>query len=63
MAVSVPMENAGNGMIHPESETTIKFETVVKQILSEIYDITIPFTQTNDPEICRKCPYVNLCGR
>lgn len=40
-----------------------EFEEHVKQLLSEIYDPTVPFDQTADEDVCRFCPYSQLCYR
>jgi hypothetical protein len=40
-----------------------QFEAALQQILEEIFDPARPFDQTDDLEICSRCPYINLCGR
>ena len=40
-----------------------KFEEILFRMIQEIFDPGVPFDQTTDPDICRNCPYINLCGR
>ncbi|MEI7981672.1 MAG: PD-(D/E)XK nuclease family protein, partial [Bacteroidota bacterium] len=40
-----------------------EIETVLTDLLTEIFDVNIPFQQTEEPEICRRCPYLMLCQR
>ena len=39
------------------------FETVLEQILGEIFDREIPFSQTEDREICKLCNFKGICSR
>ncbi len=39
------------------------FEGVLREILDEIFDPDIPFSQTDDPDTCRTCPYSPICIR
>jgi hypothetical protein len=39
------------------------FEEHIKQVLTEIFDPEIPFDQTTDEQVCRLCPYSQLCYR
>ena len=38
------------------------FEILLSNKLSEIYDKTLPFTETEDKDNCKFCAYKNLCG-
>ncbi|MCB2222055.1 MAG: PD-(D/E)XK nuclease family protein [Bacteroidetes bacterium] len=39
------------------------FETVLHQILSDIYNADVPFRQTEDVKVCNYCPFKSLCNR
>jgi len=41
----------------------LEFEKILKEILEEVYDFSIPFRQTEDVKRCENCDFVNLCGR
>jgi len=43
--------------------STGRFEEVIRTILANVYDLSKPFSQTDDLTICERCPYVNLCAR
>ena len=38
------------------------FEKLLSKKLSEIFDKTLPFTETEDKENCKFCAYKNLCS-
>ena len=38
------------------------FEKVIFQIANELFNTEIPFTQTENREICKYCPYNTICG-
>ncbi|HKR04739.1 MAG TPA: PD-(D/E)XK nuclease family protein [Bacteroidia bacterium] len=40
-----------------------EFENVLKKLVGEIMDNTIPFSQTEDEERCIYCPYREICNR
>ena len=40
-----------------------EFEALLLNKLSEIFDQTLPFTETEDKDNCRFCAYKNLCGK
>jgi CRISPR/Cas system-associated exonuclease Cas4 (RecB family) len=44
-------------------EDLTAFENILKEILEEIYDFSIPFMQTEDVKRCENCDFVNLCNR
>ena len=41
----------------------VAFEEGVKAVLSEIFNPDIPFEQTTSEEVCRFCPYHQVCYR
>jgi ATP-dependent helicase/nuclease subunit B len=46
------------------TEVTLKaFEEILMGTVADILDADKPFTQTDDTDVCRTCPYINLCGR
>jgi len=63
MPLSLPGEEDKSSVTQIDGEAINRFGALVVSILSEIYDPGKPFLQTDDPEICRNCPYFNLCGR
>ena len=44
-------------------EDLAAFEKILKEILAEVYDLSIPFIQTEDVKRCENCDFVNLCDR
>jgi CRISPR/Cas system-associated exonuclease Cas4 (RecB family) len=36
---------------------------LLKKVIEEIYDTTIPFRQVDEPEICKYCLYKQLCNK
>jgi CRISPR/Cas system-associated exonuclease Cas4 (RecB family) len=40
-----------------------EFEKILKEILAEVYDFSIPFMQTEDMKRCENCDFINLCDR
>ena len=38
-----------------------EFTQALTGLLSELYDPTVPFTQTDDLKKCDYCPFVRLC--
>ncbi len=62
-SVSVPDDEPGKMTTTLNDAVAGRFEKVVLSVLTEVYDLEKPFTQTNDLEICERCPYINLCGR
>jgi ATP-dependent helicase/nuclease subunit B len=61
--VSVPAEEAGKLSSILDNQSVNRFEELLRQILQDIYNPEILFTQTTDLNICERCPYVNICGR
>lgn len=41
----------------------VPFKQMIADILSELYDWEIPFSQTEDKKRCSYCPYNAICGR
>jgi CRISPR/Cas system-associated exonuclease Cas4 (RecB family) len=39
------------------------FEERLIRILQEMFDSGVPFDQTENLDVCKRCPYINLCGR
>lgn len=39
------------------------FESVLKELLSGIFDFKVPFCQTSSTDHCAFCPYTVICGR
>jgi len=51
-----------NGSLIGE-EDLAEFEKILREILEEVYDFSIPFMQTEDVKRCENCDFVNLCNR
>ena len=45
------------------SDYEVALMDLLKIVIEEIYDTSIPFRQVDDPEICKYCPYKQLCSR
>lgn len=39
------------------------FEDILKKMFQEIFDLNIPFVQTEEDKNCQHCPYKNICSR
>ncbi|MEI6884421.1 MAG: PD-(D/E)XK nuclease family protein [Bacteroidota bacterium] len=63
IAVSVPSAEGEPLKTLLEASDINEFENSLKQILTAIYDPSVPFTQTTDLNVCSKCIYIDLCGR
>jgi hypothetical protein len=59
--VTLPGMDKHNMMI--DSSVNKEFETVLFGILEDLFNTSIPFSQTTNLEICDKCPFINLCVR
>ena len=59
LALSLPGEMA----VIVDRNALNNFETVLMEIVNELFDLKIPFDQTGDLDTCSRCPYINLCGR
>jgi hypothetical protein len=62
-AVSVPSKEPGKLTTLLSDDSISCFEEVLTSILMNIYDVSVPFRQTDNLKICENCPYINLCGR
>ncbi len=40
-----------------------EFKEGLMQLVDEIFDTSIPFSQTSDTDKCRTCPFAGICGR
>ena len=63
VAVSIQDEESGKKSEFINDQEIHEMEEVLRTILTDIYNPAISFQQTNDPNICEYCPYINLCGR
>ncbi|MDP2423159.1 MAG: PD-(D/E)XK nuclease family protein [Bacteroidales bacterium] len=45
------------------SDAFAQIETVLTTILEAIFNPKLPFDQTSDPENCKYCPFIEICGR
>lgn len=52
-----------SGSLQDATPLLAEFEDHVKKLLSEIYDPSVPFDQTEDRDVCRFCAYSQLCYR
>lgn len=63
MAVSAPGEEPDKLSASLNEAVIKRFEDVLISILQDVFDLSKPFAQTNDLNVCSRCPYLNLCGR
>lgn len=63
MKISLPKgkEDQENDLITPDELVT--FGDILNNVLENIFDFSIPFTQTDERSNCNYCPYINFCGR
>ena len=61
--VKLPDENGKNALSRPYSEVEERFNEFMKKVLSELFDPSVPFRQTEDSEVCDYCPFASSCGR
>ena len=40
-----------------------EFESFLKNLIGEIMNAAIPFSQTDDEKRCEYCPYKEICNR
>ena len=62
LPIAIPNEKEGlnKGIDHHSLKS---FEEILFRILQEMFDPEVPFDQTENLDICKRCPYINLCGR
>lgn len=53
----------GNKPINDFSEYEQEFRGDLKSLISEIFDSSVPFSQTTDDDKCKNCPYKTICGK
>jgi CRISPR/Cas system-associated exonuclease Cas4 (RecB family) len=41
----------------------LEFEKILKEVVEEVYEFTVPFRQTEDVKRCEYCDFVSLCDR
>ena len=61
--VKLPDENGKNALPRPYSEVEERFNEFMKKVLSELFDPSVPFRQTEDLKVCDYCPFTSSCGR
>jgi len=44
-------------------ETLVQIEEIISSILTKIFDKELAFTQTEDLDNCKYCPFIKLCRR
>ncbi len=45
------------------AEYSASYNELLRELLSELFDMNTPFRRTNDAGACKFCPYVGFCGR
>lgn len=63
-----PLRNMGSGISYINKDSSIRedlslFEEKLKQLLKNILDKNIPFTQSEDEKVCRYCAFKSICYR
>ena len=63
--VKLPDENEKKALPRPRpySEVEESFNEFMKKVLSELFDPSVPFRQTEDLKVCDYCPFTSSCGR
>ena len=49
--------------IHNIADYKYSLEKNIRKVLKEIFDVTIPFSQTEVIQNCKNCPYKDICQR
>jgi CRISPR/Cas system-associated exonuclease Cas4 (RecB family) len=42
---------------------SVDFQKNIEYLISEIFNPSVPFTQTTKTERCQTCPFISICGR
>jgi CRISPR/Cas system-associated exonuclease Cas4 (RecB family) len=58
---SLTSEEKNNSVINEND--LLAFERILKEIVEEVFDFSIPFRQTEDVKRCEYCDFVSLCDR
>ena len=63
-----PLKNLSEGIIFFEEEFIPAemhelFESKLHRLITEIFDVNVPFSQTPEPERCKFCAYNSICFR
>ncbi len=58
-------EKNGRGLLTPEMlpEVLEEFKALLKPLVEEIFDVWVPFSQTEDVKHCTYCDFKGICGR
>jgi hypothetical protein len=56
-----PVLTFGRETISDVANHSMRFDEVLRQTVSDIFDNTIPFVPTDDVTTCHSCPYSQLC--
>lgn len=61
------LQTPGHGEAKPAGKSgetgMVEFEDILKNLMTEMLDINVPFRPTDDGDLCLKCPYIAICGR
>ena len=52
-----------NNKVNKINDHLEEFENLLKDKLNEIFDIKLPFIETDDKENCKFCSYKKLCAK
>ena len=61
--VRLPDSDEKNTTPRPYAEVRETFEEFMTEVLSELFDPSVPFRQTDDQKVCSYCPFASSCGR
>ncbi len=63
LEVSFPSDKSDkpDSLITPGSLSD--FEAILGNTVMEMFDETVPFSQTDDRKVCENCPFIHFCGR
>ncbi|ELR68548.1 hypothetical protein C900_00289 [Fulvivirga imtechensis AK7] len=63
MGEDVLLQHRGTGKVENAALYLNKYTTLLKELLSEIFNPQVPFGQTDDESKCRFCAYAGICDR
>lgn len=58
-----PVLKFGKDIINDSRDYVEEYKKNFNRILTEIFDMSKPFSPANDPETCSRCRYAGICGK
>jgi len=63
MEVRLPIKENKSPEVGIDEKSIESFGSILKTLISSIFDTGKEFDQTSNPRNCTFCPYINICGR